>query len=198
MKSVRHGLLLLGFLAAVFVFLVLPRLLVLNNATASDYIAVLDGHDTNFYEGLRLLRNGTAKGMFVCLDLPDVSLRDFELQQDLTFVRKTAGPLANVINICRNESDDPLTEVHDLAVRANAQRVLIVTPAPESRSMYTFATREYPGLAWSVDPTSDVNFDLHWWKSRRSTEIYFDSVTRLVSAVVQTQTSPGSEEYSAK
>ena len=196
-KSIRFGLL-LGFFAAILFILMLPRLLVLDDATRSDYIAVLDGHDANFYEGLRLLREGSAKRMFVCLDLPDVPLRDREIQDDLEFVRKTAGPLAESIDLCKNDSEDALTEFEDVVAYENAQRVLIVTPAAESRATYILATRRYPNLSWSVHATADPNFDVHWWKSLDWTETYLDSVTRLAAAVVEPRSSASSVERSAK
>jgi hypothetical protein len=189
---------LFAFLTTIFIVLVLPRLLIVNRTMTSDYIAVLDGHDPNFCEGLRLLQSGVARRMFVCLDLPDVPLSDHEIQQDREFVRRTAGPLAESIDICKNDSEDALTELGDVVAGEELQRVLIVTPAPESRATYILAKRRYRNLSISAHASADPNFDVHWWRSRVWAETYFNSVIGLATAVMEPRSSADSVERSAK
>lgn len=186
----------LVFLTTILFVLILPRLLVLDDMTNSDYIAVLDGHDANFYEGLRLLRGGVAKRMFVCLDLPDVPLNEHEIQEDLEFIEKTAGPLAPLIDVCKSDYKDSLTELGDIVTVTGARRVLIVTPAAESRATYILATRRYPRLSWSVHATADRGFDVRWWRSRDQAETYFNAIARLAAAVIEPRSRADSREAS--
>lgn len=188
----------LVFASAAFLVFELPRLLVLNNPTSSDYIAVLDGHDDNYYEGLRLLQSGIAKRMFVCLDMPDVPLRKEELQKDLAFVRRTAGHLADAIDICENDDEDAFTELGGVLETSSAQRVLIVTPASESRAQYIVAKRRFPNFAWSVRPSEEANFNVKWWRKREWIDTYFRSVSHLAAALREPQAREASVERSSR
>lgn len=171
----------LALASAVFFIVLLPRLLVLNNQSQSDYIAVLDGHDDNYYEGLRLLQSGIATRMFVCMDLPDVPLRGEEVQADLAFIRTTAGQFADFIDICENDEEDAFSELGNVLERGSAQRVLIVTPASESRAEYMLAQRRFPNLSWSVRPSMEPSVNVQWWRKREWADTYFPSIGHFVA-----------------
>lgn len=184
--EVAAGFAVASLTAAIFFGLILPRLLILRNATSAgnaDYIAVLDGHDDNYYEGLRLLREGAAPKMFVCLDLPDVPPSRHEIEQNVAFVQRTAGALANAIDICKNDEKDPYTELLDLLPESSSRRVIIVTPGSESRVQYTVATRLYPDVSWAVHPSPDHNFNVRWWRRRDWAETYVNSIGKLANAM---------------
>lgn len=184
--------------SAAFFFIALPRLLVLNNSSPADYIAVLDGHDDNYYEGLRLLKSGMAKKMFVCLDLPDVPLHGEEVQKDLAFVRRTAGRFADAIEICENDDEDALTEFGSLLETTSAQRVLIVTPASESRAQYLLAKRHFADVTWSVDPSKDRSFNVNWWRRREWADTYVQALERFAAALRGPQAVKTSVQRSSK
>lgn len=177
---------------------VLPRALVLNNAAPADYIVVLDGHDDNYYTGLSLLRKGFGRQMFVCLDIPDVSLQGEELRKDREFIQQTAGRFAENIHLCHNEDEDIVGEIDSQLAQNAVQKVLIVTPEAQSRAEYITARRRLPQYTWSVRPSSDSSFDVHWWRRRLWTKTFLSSVVELGTAL-QTRTSgPQSVQRSAK
>jgi len=176
-------LLLIALVSAAAIMLALPRWLVLDNAKLGDYIVVLDGHDDNYFMGLDLLRKGFGNRMLVCLDLPDVPLEGQELRDDREFIQRTAGPLAQRIDLCANQDEDIFDEMNAWLTRASAQNILIVTPEAQSRAQYVAASRRLPQFSWSVRPSSDPTFDVHWWQCRMWTKTFVRSAFDLWAAL---------------
>jgi hypothetical protein len=172
--------------------------LVLDNRTHSNYIAVLDGHDENYLEGLRLLREGYAERMFLCLDMPDVPIEGEELKKDREFIDRTAGPLSEKIETCPNRDEDIYALMSDLFEKSGVSTVLIVTPAPYSRAQYISFRRHLPQYTWSVYPTHDRSFGAHWWGTRLWTKTYVTSVLNLGTALTEPRPSAQKVERSAK
>jgi hypothetical protein len=177
---------------------VLPRFLVLDNRAHSNYIAVLDGHDENYLEGLRLLREGYAERMFLCLDMPDVPIEGEELKKDREFIDRTAGPLSEKIETCPNRDEDIYGLMSDLFARSGVSKVLIVTPAPYSRAQYISFRRHLPQYNWSVYPTHDPSFGAHWWGTRLWAKTFVTSVLNLGTALTEPSPSAQRVERSAK
>jgi len=176
-------LLLFAIVSAAAVVLALPRWLVMDNAKSSDYIVVLDGHDNNYFVGLDLLRKGFGNRMLVCLDLPDVPLEGEELRDDREFIQRTAGTFAPKIDLCANQDEDIFDEMNAWLTRTSAQSVLIVTPEAQSRAQYVAAYRRLPQYSWSVRPSSDSAFDIHWWRRRIWTKTFMRSFFDLWAAL---------------
>jgi hypothetical protein len=159
--------------------LTLPKLLVLDNTRPSDYIAVLDGHDNNYFTGLALLQKGFGKRMLVCLDLPDVPLEGEELRQDRAFIQQTAGKFADNIDLCSNQEEDIFVEMNALFTKLDAHKILIVTPEAQSRAQYVASRRVLPQYTWSVHPAPDPGFNPQWWRSRLWTKNFVGSAVNL-------------------
>lgn len=178
--------------------LALPRLLILRKRGSSDCIVVLYGHDENYQAGLRLLRSGIGKKMFVCLDLPDVSLQGEELRLDREFLRENAGPLADKIDLCGSEDEEIFAELGRVLDKDHARRVLLVTPEPQSRAQYIIATRRLPQFSWAVMPVSDQSFDIHWWRKRVWTKTYLNSICDFLLALEERPSPEISAQVSSK
>ena len=176
-------LLLVAFTVVLWMAWILPKLLVLNNAEPSDYIVVLDGHDNNYFTGLKLLQNGFGRRMFVCLDIPDVPLEGDELNKDREFIRQTAGRLAENIELCRNGDEDIFDAIHSQLIHTDARRILVVSPEAQSRAQYVAARRRMPQYTWSVSPSKDPTFNVHWWRRRLWTKTFVDAVLDLSTAL---------------
>ena len=178
--------------------LVLPRLLVLDNAKTSDYIVVLDGHDENYFAGLQLLRQGRGSRMLVCLDLPDVPIEGDELRRDRMFIEQTAGNLAERIETCPNRDEDIYFLMNDLFRKSGVSSVLIVTPAACSRTQYITSRRQLPKYDWSVRPTYDPTFSANWWRKRLWAKTFANAVVNLGIALTERRRTEQSVEQSAK
>lgn len=163
---------------------VLPRLLVLDNCIPSDLVVVLDGHDTNYFVGVELLRRGFAKRMFVCPDLPDTPLTGTELQLDQTFVRTTAGELAGRIDFCSNTPEEDIPSVlRARYAQSGFRSVILISPEAHSRAQVTSFRRQLPGYHWSVKAVPDVTFNVHWWRKRRWTKTFISALVDLFEAL---------------
>lgn len=159
------------------------RILILNNPKPSDAIVVWGGDDVNYYAGLRVMQSTGAKYMFVCLEQNDFDIAGAELHRDREFFNRSAGPLANQIDICIGNSDDILPELNAKLVAVGYRSVLIVAPEQYSRADYFEARKRLPSYSWSVSATREPQFSGSWWRSRGKTKNFLFGLERLASAI---------------
>ena len=185
-KTVRHRLLFIvtAITPIVISFVAFSaRILILNSPKPSDVIVVWGGDDVNYFSGLRLMQSTGAKYMFVCLEQNDFDIAGAELHRDREFVNRSAGPLANQIDICVGNSDDILPELNEKLVSAGYRSVLIVAPEQYSRADYIEARKRLPIYAWSVYATREPQFSGSWWRSRGKTKNFLFGLERLAAAI---------------
>lgn len=165
------------------IILLSTHTLILNNARPSDAIVVWGGDDQNYYAGLQFLQTTDALYMFVCLDQNDFDIAGQELQHDREFLRRTAGSLAEHIDICVGNNDDILPELTTKLNNLGAHSVLIVAPEPYSRADYVLARKRLPNYAWSVSATAEPWFHSSWWKRRGWAKNFSFGLSRLFQAL---------------
>lgn len=182
-KSSRLTVTALIALVLAAVILVSRHVLILNNPIPSDAIIVWGGDDQNYYSGLQFLKATSARYMFVCLDQNDFDIAGQELQQDREFFRRTAGSLADHIEICVGNSDDIFPELTTKLTNLSAGSVLIVAPEPYSRADYLLARKRLPKYAWSVSATAEPWFHRSWWQRRGWAKNFSFGLRRLLQAL---------------
>ena len=159
------------------------HILILNNPVPSNAIVVWGGDDANYFSGLRYMQSTGASYMFVCLAQNDFDIVSSELQHDREFFTRTAGPLADRIDICSIHSDYVLPEVSQKLTGHKIQSVLLVAPQQYSRAQYIDVTSHLPNFSWSVAATPEPQFNPSWWRRRGWTKSYVFGLKRLFASL---------------
>lgn len=159
------------------------HILILNNARPSDAIVVWGGDDANYFAGLRQMQSTGARYMFVCLAQNDFDIETSELQHDREFFTRTAGPLADRIDICSENSDYVLPEVKEKLDAHKVGSVLLVVPQQYSRADYIQVTKRLPNYSWSVSATPEPQFNPSWWRKRGWAKTFFFGLGRLFASL---------------
>lgn len=185
-KTVQHRLVFIAIAMILFCVTLVAlssRALVLNNPKLSDAVVVWGGDDVNYYAGLSLMQSTGARYMFVCLEQNDFDIAGAELRRDREFITRSAGPLANHIDICVGNSDDILPELAEKLVGAGYRSAVIVAPQQYSRADYIEGRKRLPNYSWSVSATQEPQFSRSWWRSRGRTKNFLFGLERLVAAI---------------
>jgi hypothetical protein len=159
------------------------HILILNNSRPSDAIVVWGGDDANYFSGLRYMQSSGARYMFVCLAQNDFDIVSSELQHDREFFTGTAGPLADKIEICAENSDYFLPEVNQKLVAHKVRSVLLVAPQQYSRADYIEVTSHFPNFSWSVSATAEPQFSISWWRRRSWTKSFGFGLKKLLASL---------------
>lgn len=181
----RNSWILILFSLLIFTTLVVfsGRILILDNAKPADAVFVWGGDDVNYFAGLQQMKSLGARYMFVCLAQNDFDIESSELQHDRDFFARTAGPLADRIDICSGNSDYILPEANQKLLTHNVRSVLLVTPQQYSRANYIQAANRLPNYSWSISATPEPQFHISWWRRRGWTKNFFFGLTRLVASL---------------
>jgi hypothetical protein len=182
-RHYRWGLILSLLLLLLTLIVLSGHILILNNARPSEAIVVWGGDDANYFAGLRLMQSTGAQYMFVCLAQNDFDIESSELRHDLEFFARTAGPLADRIDICSGNSDFVLPEVNQKLNARKVRSAVLVAPQQYSRADYIEVTKRLPNYSWSVSATPEPHFNPSWWKKRGWAKNFFFGLRRLFTSL---------------
>lgn len=185
-KTARHyrwSLILSSLLLLLILIALSGHILILNNAQPSEAIVVWGGDDRNYFAGLQQMQSTGAQYMFVCLAQNDFDIESSELQHDRQFFARTAGALADRIDICGINSDYALPEVNQKLDIHKVRSVLLVAPQQYSRADYIKVTKRLPNYSWSVSATPERQFSPSWWRKRSWTKSFFFGLQRLFASL---------------
>jgi hypothetical protein len=186
----RLALVLPAFVVAVVgVTIALPHsagIVVLNRPKPADVIivAVTDPYydDLYYQRAVQLLARNYGK--YVLLPA-DATGDPSEATEARAFIDRTAGAQRPRVLVCP-EGTDEFQSLGKCLDRLHARTVLMVAPAPVSRSSLMLYKDRLPGYSWSIAAVSDpAAFGNRWWSNRQWAKAYVEGLQRLVSTAIR-------------
>ena len=146
------------------------RFLVVDNRQKSDAILITQGDslDASYWLGLRLLKDGYGRVLFLDARTDRMFFGRSQAQLAAEFITKTAANLPGQVRVCPIKSDTTADEVYEAGncLSGNTSVLLLVSDFHSRRSLEIFS-RLLPHYHWSIAPVEDpLRFGDHWWRRR--------------------------------
>jgi uncharacterized SAM-binding protein YcdF (DUF218 family) len=148
------------------------RLLVTDRPATSDAIVVLagDSFDDRYNLGMKLLRAGYAKHMFLDVASDHHYFGRLPTEIAAEFIQRDAGDMRGFVSVCPYAEDSTVSETKYVArclEPLHPRKVLLVTSDWHTARALSIFNKRLPQYQWSVAAARDPDmFGVNWWQRR--------------------------------
>jgi uncharacterized SAM-binding protein YcdF (DUF218 family) len=162
----------MGLWLLVMVFRNSGNFLVVDNREKSDAILITQGDslDESYWMGLRLLKNGYGREVFLDARTNRMFFGRSQAEWAGDFIAKTAASLPGQVKVCPISADTTAQEAYETGncLKGHLIRsVLLVVADFHTRRSLAIFSRLLPNYHWSIAGVKDpMRFGEHWWGKR--------------------------------